>query len=224
MSSKAVKEILKKFSFQNYYVEYDVYFINHSAHAIIALDRLGANPERIEEYMQYYLKYTGNLSPPSRDKKVDLSPEEIMKRPGSMNSYYTRLTYYQDLLKQTGSVNELIKQEFPKLMNGIAAAILHGLIQLGYGCSAGDEHTMCEGLAYLHFASNPLNMYGKSWDDGPEDTDILDILNVVREDEKLMKKVEGKNEGHTASVLLSMMRIAFEETINFKGQRTRPDF
>ena len=157
MSSKAVKEILKKFSFQNYYVEYNVYFSNHSAHAIIALDRLGANPERIEEYMQYYLKDIANLSPPSRDKKVDLSPEEIMKRPGTMNSYYTRLAYYQDLLKQTGSMDKLIQQEFPKLMNGVIGAALHGLIQLGYGYSAGNEDTICEGLAGLFaFCEQPF--------------------------------------------------------------------
>ena len=191
MASKAVMKILKKFSFQNYYVEYGPFFSNHSAHAIIALDRLGATPERIEEYMQYYLKHTGNLAPPSRDKKVDLTPEEIMKKPGTQDAYYTRLTHYQDLLKQTQSVDMLIEQEFPKLMRGVVGAAFHGLIQLGYGYSAGNAENVCEGLAYLHFANIPLNMGDKSWDDGPEDKDILDVLNTVREDEKLIKKAQG---------------------------------
>ena len=67
-------------------------------------------------------------------------------------------------------------------------------------------------------------MCGKSWDDRPEDTDILDVLNIVRKDEKLMKKVEGKNLVHkqTASVVLSAMRIACKETV--KADARNPIF
>ena len=43
---------------QSYHIEFNGFLTNHVKHAVIALNRLGASPQRIQEYYDTYVKCT----------------------------------------------------------------------------------------------------------------------------------------------------------------------
>jgi len=57
---------------------------------------------------------------------------------GARKHYYTLLDHYEMQLKTKcdDSLQILIAENFPLLSTGLAGSALHGLIQLGYGCTA----------------------------------------------------------------------------------------
>lgn len=57
---------------------------------------------------------------------------------GKMVGYYRVLNHYKTLLSQkyNNNLDDFVRNEFPPLADGLTSAILHGLLQIGYGYAA----------------------------------------------------------------------------------------
>lgn len=142
-------------------IEFNGYLSNHVKHAIIALQGLDASDDRIQGYWDSYTKetpYNIKLDPvkkkwdnvkPLRDVGTDwfeVRGKKIQwqEQVASMNV---------ELESLDGSSERLVaKYVDPSLIDGIAGALTHGIIHLGWAIDADCcDWMVCEGLAYLNF-------------------------------------------------------------------------
>jgi 20S proteasome subunit beta 1 len=153
MSCSEIGSTLDRNSTEKFFIEYKGFFSNHLAHGVVALHRLGVPNERIERFIKWYspkLESTGS-------DVIDDRPFEELK--GQRSAYYTILKHYENLLrKKYKTVDELIKNEYPDVSNGLCGSALHGTIHLGYGYSVQNERIILEGLAYTYHSYRPIVM------------------------------------------------------------------
>jgi len=72
---------------------------------------------------------------------TDVTNSDLSNLLGARKDYYTLVSHYEMQLKTKcdDSIEILVAQNFPLLSTGLAGSALHGLIQLGYGCAAGNS-------------------------------------------------------------------------------------
>ena len=182
MSDPDITSALNRNSTEKFFIEYKGFFSNHLAHGVIALYRLGVPNERIERFIKWY---SPKLESTTSDV-IDERPIEELK--GQRTAYYTILKYYETLLKEKyKTVDELIKNEYPKLSKGLSGSALHGTIHLGYGYSVKNERVILEGLAYTFHSyraivstrsEDDLAAFGKGT---VEITEVLKNLNLKKD-------------------------------------------
>lgn len=148
----------------------------------MALITLGADEAYVRDYSEEYAK---KLEAPEKfaddlDPEIELSGdlrELLGRRIGyqRLKEYYGEKMRGQDLATVMGEV-------FPGLCPGMIGSAAHGLIHMGYGFAAGCKSTVCEGLAYLHYCSMPLetptDLADPKLGHGP--LGILDVLRDVK--------------------------------------------
>ena len=172
-----------------YYIEYKGFLSNHLAHGVIALSRLGASPERLQQFTQWYsarLEAPDGATHQEQNEHNDVNTERAT---GQRHSYYALFEHYKGLLERHQSTDELIRQTFPKLSQGMVGSLLHGLIHLGYGWASDSKQIILEGLAYLHHSYLPLTVSRvESLIEplgSPGDMNVLEVLNLIKKDEDL---------------------------------------
>ncbi|EEY54136.1 uncharacterized protein PITG_20302 [Phytophthora infestans T30-4] len=87
---------------------------------------------------------------------VVLSDEEAQALLGKRQQYDALLAYYAQDVKQLG-VDGAVCKHLPNLFSGLAGALLHGIIQLGYAYHIGGDRPVAEGLAYQHHCYLPFD-------------------------------------------------------------------
>ncbi|XP_033752340.1 uncharacterized protein LOC117336080 [Pecten maximus] len=196
-----LRDILEDQSTQTYYIEYDRFFSNHLTHGIIAIEKLGGDKDRVNRFVEHY-KNHGKLEPPNHprhsDESTDAEPatdDELHKLLGQRKLYYKIRNRFRVILKEHGSAEEMLREEFPKLSRGLVCSAAHGLIHTGYGYSVRCSSTVTEGLAYLHHSCKPLIFDEKNPDNdishfGKGACDILTVLAELKKDENLRKYME----------------------------------
>lgn len=141
---------------KTFYIEFQGYLSNHGKHAVIALDKLIATPERIQEYWDMY---TG-LTPYALEiEKVPTPWEQVQPIHGKeewetlrgKKEKWQEMCAYLDRELQDGDIQQLVREYAPDLLGGIAGALTHGIIHLGWGLDASNDWMTTEGLAYLNF-------------------------------------------------------------------------
>lgn len=190
-----VRSLLSANDTRKYYIEYNGFLSNHLSHGIIALHRLGATRDRIERFIHLYrwrlespASHAGETSA-ATDKRTP-PVEDLL---GARASYYILVDHYTDLLAALNqSTAGLIRDEFPKLSDGLVGSAYHGLIHLGYGFAAGNSRLVCEGLAYLHHSHMPFRasaeLLAKPLSSGT--FDVVDVLRNVAQDVSLREFVD----------------------------------
>ncbi|XP_033753327.1 uncharacterized protein LOC117336792 [Pecten maximus] len=191
-------DILEEYSTKKYFIEYNGFMSNHMAHGIVALKDLGASQEKIGQFAIWCGQLLEQPDHPDHagedPNTVPVSEQELKELLGKRKSFYGIRNKYIKKLNDYGSLEEMIKAEFPKLSRGLGCVALHGLIQLGYGLHATHGSVVCEGLAYLHHsyhalvfdetkAENGISNFGKGGED------ILDILREMRADSTLRQSM-----------------------------------
>ncbi|MEW8548033.1 MAG: questin oxidase family protein, partial [Candidatus Thiodiazotropha sp.] len=147
----SIQTILEENNTDKYNIEYMQFLTNHVAHGIIALHRMGASEDRIRKFVDWY---KDRMEPPVYDGTTSGDIESLK---GKRVSFHRLVQHFQDLLKNKyKTLDNLVVSELPKYTLGLGSAALHGGIHLGYGFSARNERTVCEGLAYLHYSYRPL--------------------------------------------------------------------
>jgi Questin oxidase-like len=142
---------------KTFFIEFQGYLSNHGKHAIVVLDKLKAKPERIQEYWD---QYTG-LTPYGLEiEKVPISwdkiqpihgKEEWETLRGKKQKWQEMCVYLDRELQQKGDIKTLVRKYAPDLLAGMAGALTHGIIHLGWGLDASNDWMTTEGLAYLNF-------------------------------------------------------------------------
>lgn len=108
-----------------YYIEYDGFLFNHVAHGIIALQSLGAEHERMRQFVTWYerrlVRREDHLERPPR-AGAEVAGSEVAGLLGTQRGFYTLLRHYQDQLqsKHHSDVTSLLRVEFPQLSEGLA--------------------------------------------------------------------------------------------------------
>ncbi len=196
-STRWLQDTLLENSTKKYFIQHGGLRVNHIAHGIVALDLLGASNSRVEQYIN---RYKTKLEDPQDHEGEEfgaplLQEDEALALLGKKKSYYRLVTYYEHKIKEWGSVDAMVKNEFPKLSLGLIAGALHGLIHIGYGIVAKNERVIVDGFALLHYSHNPL-IYDEEREEntidhfGKGDISVMDVLVKVRQDTKFTKVLE----------------------------------
>ncbi|XP_060080559.1 uncharacterized protein LOC132559908 [Ylistrum balloti] len=197
-TDKWLTDILQEYSTQKYFIEYNGFMSNHMAHGIVALKDLGASQKKIAEFAIWCGQ---DLESPDHPDHTDENPnvlpvseESLQELRGKRISFYGIRNAYIDKLKVHGSLEDIIKAEFPKLIRGLGCVAFHGLIQLGYGFHVKHGTVVCEGLAYLHHSCAVLTIDDRKTENnianfGTGDMAILDLLQEMRADTSLRQNM-----------------------------------
>jgi hypothetical protein len=157
--SAAFQQLLSNRAFD---IEFNGYLSNHAKHAIIALERLNAPESRVQGYWDFYTRLTPyNLSLHRVTEPYDQVPpctlEEWTSLRGKKLQFWNMCKFLDIELNERfhGSVEQLVKTYAPDTLSGLAGALTHGIIHLGWALDAYDgKHPwmVIEGLAYINFS------------------------------------------------------------------------
>ncbi|OWZ24223.1 Proteasome subunit beta type-6 [Phytophthora megakarya] len=156
-------------------MEYGGYLSNHLLHGVVALFDLGASEEKIEDFAASYCTKLEKKQPNHQDvtqsdarakvlQQSKLTFDSAHKLLGKRQNFDGLLALYATEVQELG-IDETVKKHLPVLVGGLAGALLHSIIQLGYAYHVGGERLVAEGLAYMH--------YGYLSFDEPQENDDL---------------------------------------------------
>lgn len=193
--------ILEEYSTKKYYIEWGGYRANHLSHGVVALHRLGASVEKLQNFAEIYSKSTLEDRQDHPEAVVDDDEMDEKKLKGRKLGYYNLLEHYECKLKSVyeGDCVAMVRAEIDGLIDGMAGSALHGVIHTAYGLLSGSGLNVCEGLAYWHMSYLPLVLKSSSLDEiGSGTEDIVDILKDLKEDEdifeQMLKDVEAEQD------------------------------
>ena len=112
---------------------------NHLPMALVALDRMGASPTRLE---QFYARYASRLVR-RRPPAAPLQPNHSF---GVMSDFEGVLAYFREQIAERGK-EPVLRAWLPFLIPGVAASAFHALIRLAYAVDAYHDGEIAAGLA-----------------------------------------------------------------------------
>lgn len=158
VSDEQVRQVLTRdYSTLRFKIEYGGYLSNHLLHGVVALHELGASKSKIDDFAAHYAQKLEAEGPDHEDVVQQdvadgiLSDDEARKLLGQRRNYDALLAYYARDVKTLG-VDGAVRKSLPMLVGGLAGALLHGMIQLGYSYHIGGDRLVAEGLAYQHYS------------------------------------------------------------------------
>jgi hypothetical protein len=134
-----------------YHAEYRGGLSNHLPMALIALERMGAPPERLRQYARLYERRL-EFAP---DAGRILSREQWREQLGRRARYADFLATFREEIGGTGWAATL-RGALPILLPGCAAAAFHPPIRLAYAIEAEEPEEMAIALAYWAARFLPL--------------------------------------------------------------------
>jgi hypothetical protein len=160
---------------RQYHPSYQGGLCNHCPMTLIALDRMGATPERVKSYALAYLQNMETAGAP--DEAIDA--ENWRERLGDEAAYLDCLGFFRREIARLNA-RATLRAYLPVLAPGLGAAAFHPLIRTAYGVIADDSEEIAVGLAY--WASRYLTL--------PERTDMPAELPFAPSDDpqEILKK------------------------------------
>ena len=124
---------------------------NHCSMTLIALERMGASPQRVESFALAYLK---QMEPaPNPGDAIDA--ENWRERLGDESAYADYLGFFRrEVARLNGRAT--LRAYLPGLASGLGAAAFHPVIRTAFGVIAEDSEEIAVGLAY--WASRHLKL------------------------------------------------------------------
>ncbi len=176
MSTSPVIE--KLLNDRRHHIEFNGHLSNHVKHAVVALARLGASPERIRDYYENYATMTtyGFGLEPARPSRHVITDENWRQFLGGRTSYSSYCDFFDRKERELG-LGEVLRVYAPELLPGWVGAFTHASIHLGWALDIGSRWMAVEGLAYLAFSYVPCHPErASSRGDGPPDASAVDSL------------------------------------------------
>ena len=140
-------------------VEFPPFLANHLPMVLVALDRLGASPERLAGFAQIYRTANALAAAPVAQSPltVDVWTAALGQRAreGELRRFFA-----QEVAQAGGA--RAIATYLPALAPGIAGSAFHPLMRLAYGVMEEDEDEIGVALAYWAATFLPLAEEGKS--------------------------------------------------------------
>lgn len=129
-------------------------FANHLPMALLALDAMGANDERIEAYAK---KYAAQLEPmPPAVDPIGAGDEQRFL--GSSAALPSWVTYFVTRITVEGR-DRVMREWTTRLIPGIGSGAFHGIIRTAYALDAGSDAELAHALAYWASAYEPLRQF-----------------------------------------------------------------
>jgi hypothetical protein len=161
---------------------------NHLPMALVALDRLGAGPERLDEFAA---RYRGRLVPVDVvGDPVDGFDEWLAAR-GRRGSYGQIRAYFERAIDDEGT-DAVLERHLPHLIDGVGGAAFHGIIRLAYALEARSGPRVAAGLAYLTQVHQPLGERGRA---SARTDDPIEALTALRDNGTLLSAAMPGNIG-----------------------------
>ncbi len=137
---------------------------NHAPMVLIALDRLGASPERLEAWYEIYRAKNGlvPLGPPV----AEIGRETWRNALGDRRREADYRSFFAAEVRRLG-IDGAIRFYLPSLIQGVAGSATHPLMRLAYGVLKGDRDEV--GVALGYWAATWLPLPAPSG--APPDTD-----------------------------------------------------
>eukprot|EP01063_Lacrimia_lanifica_P002427 TRINITY_DN1127_c0_g5_i1.p2 TRINITY_DN1127_c0_g5~~TRINITY_DN1127_c0_g5_i1.p2 ORF type:complete len:233 (+),score=67.55 TRINITY_DN1127_c0_g5_i1:54-752(+) len=140
--------LLEEHSTDRWYVEFNTFLSSHLVSGAVGLANLGADEDRT---LQWLARYATKLEPAAahRAHEEEDAAADLTSLRGERRHYYHVLKLYRARLEETygGDVWRLIRGDFPGLSGGIAAGLLHCIINLGYAVDSGSKGCMLESFS-----------------------------------------------------------------------------
>jgi hypothetical protein len=144
---------------------------NHLPMALVALDRLGANPERLREFAA---RYQSRLVPVELHEGIETF-EQWRAAIGRRGTYGAMRTYFERATSDDGT-EEVLRRHLPALVDGLGGAAFHGVIRLAYALETQSLRRIAAGLAYTSAVHQPLGERGRA---APITSDPAEALRKV---------------------------------------------
>jgi len=168
---------------REYHPEYRGGLCNHLPMALIALDRMGASPARVQRFTNDYLK---NMEPaPMSGSAIDKS--NWKERLGEQAPYADYLGFFRREVERLGA-RAALRAYLPKLSRGVAAAAFHPLIRTAFGVIGDDPQEIAVGLAY--WASRHLKLPKQ----GPQVGDAAEGVPAQEDPAVLLASLRGETD------------------------------
>ncbi|WP_299003770.1 questin oxidase family protein [uncultured Shewanella sp.] len=140
-TSKTLDALLKQAG--NYYPVYRGGLATHLPMVLIALHRLGAANEKLEQVFQMSTDKLTLIENLEETKVID----NVMAHLGQRAQFTAYLQYFKHQLIKDGR-QAVLAHFLPLLMPGLAASAFHALIRLAYGIEASNDNEIAIALAY----------------------------------------------------------------------------
>ncbi|KRX04181.1 hypothetical protein PPERSA_11305 [Pseudocohnilembus persalinus] len=167
------------------------YLSTHLDMNLIALLKLNATPQQLNNYYDQYLqerdiKKKAQINEAKDSQIVD--KQTFLQQLNKYELYESYLYFLKDVeYKQNKkSLNEIINEYIPILYPGIGSEAYHCVIKIAYGLDHDNQaEQILQGLAYLASAQALFpNEYGKSKDKG-----IFETLEEIHKQQEYFKKI-----------------------------------
>jgi Questin oxidase-like len=134
-------------------VEFPYLLANHVPMVLIALDRLGASPRRLEEWYEAYRDANGLISAPAHVAPIGRTDWDTALGDRTREADYRR--FFAGEVGRLGA-DGAIRFYLPPLVQGVAASATHPLMRLAYGLLAEDDDEIAVALGYWATTHLPL--------------------------------------------------------------------
>lgn len=151
-------------------VEFPVMLANHLPMVLFALERMGADAERLREYCTIYERENGLVPVPPPVRPV--TPETFAEGLGDRSREADYRLFFAEQARRDGAAR-LARDYLPRFMPGFTASAFHAFMRTAYAAARGDEEEIATGLAY--WATCYLEL-GRATGAKPTTADPLDTL------------------------------------------------
>ncbi|KAG7400579.1 hypothetical protein PHYBOEH_005102 [Phytophthora boehmeriae] len=199
------QQLTSDWSSLRYRMEYYGYRSNHLLHGVVALFELGASRDKIEDFAEGYAAKLDKQEPDHEDvtepetrakllKQEKLTYESACALFGKRQNFDGLLALYSAEVQELG-VDGAVKKHLPFLVGGLAGALFHSIIQLGYAYCIGGDRLVAEGLAYMHYSylsfDEPQVGVGEEFSGGKtfSRTEALKLLKTLSGNQLLLKEM-----------------------------------
>ena len=158
--------------------EFAPFMANHLPMMLVALDRMGATPQRLQDYFEWY-RDTNRLGPiPETGEPIHEAG--WAKRFGEREHEGDYRRFFALEVGRLGTAGAQARY-LPQLIPGIAASALHAMMRLAYADMESDEEEVATALGYWATTFLPLRFAGKSEPITSDPAVILDRLRGIEE-------------------------------------------
>src|SRR4051794_21719766 len=126
-------------------VEFPDRLANHVPMVLVALERLGASPERLWQWYQTY--HDSNHLPPMPPPVAPIERSNWQTALGDRSREADYRTFFEDEVRRLG-IDSAIRIYLPGMVFGMAASAMHPLMRLAYGVLRKDQREVGTALGY----------------------------------------------------------------------------
>jgi Questin oxidase-like len=134
-------------------VEFPYLLANHVPMVLIALDRLGASPERLEQWYEQYRE--GNKLPPMPPPVAPIIRTAWAEALGDRAREADYRAFFIGETRRLG-IGAVIRTYLPAMVDGLAGSATHPLMRLAYGVLKKDNEEVGTALGYWATCYLPL--------------------------------------------------------------------